>query len=190
MDPMKEKIYVAGHRGLVGSAILRALADRGHHQVVVRTRAEADLREHNAVVKVLDGERPSKVYVAAARVGGIQANSTFPAEFLRDNLLIQTNVIDASYRAGVQKLLFLGSSCIYPKHAPQPMGESCLLSGPLEPTNEWYAIAKIAGIKMCQAYRRQYGFNAISDADQPLWARRQLRPGDLARHSGADPEIL
>jgi GDP-L-fucose synthase len=170
---MKEKIYVAGHRGLVGSAILRALADRGHHQMIVRSRAEADLRERDAVVRVLDGERPSKVYVAAARVGGIHANSTFPAEFLRDNLLIQTNVIDASYRAGVQKLLFLGSSCIYPKNASQPMSESCLLSGPLEPTNEWYAIAKIAGIKMCQAYRRQYGFNAISAMPTNLYG-----PGD------------
>jgi GDP-L-fucose synthase len=113
------------------------------------------------------------VYVTAARVGGIHANSSFPAEFLRDNLLIQTNVIDASYRAGVRKLLFLGSSCIYPKHAPQPIGEGCLLSGPLEPTNEWYAIAKIAGIKMCQAYRRQYGFNAISAMPTNLYG-----PGD------------
>ena len=127
--------------------------------------------------------------MAAAKVGGIHANNSYPADFIRDNLAVQINVIDAAYRQGTRKLLFLGSSCIYPKHAPQPMNEDCLLTGPLEPTNEWYAIAKIAGIKMCQAYRRQYGFDAIcADADQPLRAGRQFRPRELARAAGADPQ--
>jgi GDP-L-fucose synthase len=156
------KIFVAGHRGLVGSALVRRLQSDGYQNLVLRSSAELDLRNQAAVESFFQSERPDYVFLAAAKVGGIQANNNFPADFLRDNLQIQSNVIDSAYRHGVTKLLFLGSSCIYPKHAPQPMPESCLLTGPLEPTNEWYAIAKIAGVKMCQAYRRQYGFNAIS----------------------------
>ena len=157
------KIYVAGHRGLVGGAVMRALAGQGHTNLLVRTHTELDLTEQSAVRSFFERERPDAVVMAAAHVGGIQANNTRPAEFIRDNLLIQDNVIDAAYRVGVAKFVFLGSSCIYPKMAPQPIKEDYLLTGrPLEPTNEWYAIAKIAGLKMCQAYRRQYGFNAIS----------------------------
>jgi len=158
------RIYVAGHRGLAGSAIVRALLARGHspQSLVLRTRSELDLTRQSDVEDFFKKERPEYVFLAAAKVGGIMANDSYPAEFIRDNLLIQSNVIDAAYRYGVKKLLFLGSSCIYPKHAPQPMREESLLTGSLEPTNEWYAIAKIAGIKMCQAYRRQYGFDAIS----------------------------
>lgn len=157
-----DSIYVAGHRGLVGSAILRRLQTDGYNRLITRSSRELDLRDQSAVNAFFLSERPNYVFLAAARVGGIFANSSRPAEFIRDNLQIQTNVIDAAYRHGAKKLLFLGSSCIYPKLAPQPMPESCLLTGPLEPTNEWYAIAKIAGLKMCQAYRDQYGFNAIS----------------------------
>lgn len=156
------KIYVAGHRGLVGSAITRALHARGYHHLVFRTRQELDLTDQLAVTEFFKTERPSHVFLAAAKVGGIHANNTYPADFIRDNLLIQNNVIDGAYRHGCQKLLFLGSSCIYPKLCPQPIKEEYLLTDPLEPTNEWYAIAKIAGIKMCQAYRKQYGFDAIS----------------------------
>ena len=156
------KIYVAGHRGLVGSAITRALQARGYHHLVLRTRQELDLTDQLAVTEFFKTERPSHVFLAAAKVGGIHANNTYPADFIRDNLLIQNNVIDGAYRHGCQKLLFLGSSCIYPKLCPQPIKEEYLLTDPLEPTNEWYAIAKIAGIKMCQAYRKQYGFDAIS----------------------------
>jgi GDP-L-fucose synthase len=156
------KIYVAGHRGLVGSAVVRALEAQGYRNLLVRTHQELDLTEQAAVRDFFNAERPDAVLMAAARVGGIQANNTRPAEFIRDNLLIQDNVIDAAYRAGVGKFVFLGSSCIYPKLAPQPIKEDYLLTGALEPTNEWYAIAKIAGVKMCQAYRREYGFNAIS----------------------------
>jgi len=156
------KIYVAGHRGLVGSAIVRKLQAEGYSNIVCRTSAELDLRQQRKVDDFFTSEQPEYVFLAAAKVGGIHANNIYPADFIRDNLQIQTNVIDAAYRNGVQKLEFLGSSCIYPKLAPQPLKEDYLLSGPLEPTNEWYAIAKIAGIKMCQAYRRQYGFNAIS----------------------------
>lgn len=166
-------IYVAGHNGLVGSAIVRALRQRGHERLLLRTSAQLDLRNQAAVSEFFERERPDHVFLAAARVGGIHANNSFPADFLRDNLQIQTNVIDSAYRAGVRKLLFLGSSCIYPKLAPQPMPEDCLLTGPLEPTNEWYAIAKIAGLKMCQAYRRQYGFNAITAMPTNLYG-----PGD------------
>lgn len=155
-------VYVAGHRGLVGSAIMRALGRAGYERVLVCTHDELDLTEQAAVRRFFDAERPDYVFLAAARVGGILANSTWPADFIRDNLLIATNVIDAAYRADVKKLAFLGSSCIYPKLAPQPIHEQDLLTGPLEPTNEWYAIAKIAGLKMCQAYRRQYDFPAIS----------------------------
>lgn len=156
------KIYIAGHRGLVGSAIIRALQVQGFDNLILRTSAELDLRNQAAVDAFFALERPEYVFLAAAKVGGIYANDTYPADFIRDNLQIQTNVIDAAYRNGVKRLLFLGSSCIYPKLAPQPMPENCLLTGELEPTNEWYAIAKIAGIKMCQAYHKQYGFDAIS----------------------------
>ena len=158
------KVYIAGHRGLVGSAIVRKLLAAGHapESLVLRTSSELDLRNQAAVDAFFAAERPEYVFLAAAKVGGIYANDTYPADFIRDNLQIQTNIIDAAYRNGVKRLLFLGSSCIYPKLAPQPMPESCLLTGELEPTNEWYAIAKIAGIKMCQAYHKQYGFDAIS----------------------------
>jgi GDP-L-fucose synthase len=167
------RIFVAGHRGLVGSAIVRRLRADGFTQLIERDSAELDLRNQAAVEAFFQSARPEYVFLAAARVGGILANDSYPAEFIRDNLQIQTNVIDAAHRSGASKLLFLGSSCIYPKHAPQPMPENCLLTGPLEPTNEWYAIAKIAGLKMCQAYRRQYGFNAITAMPTNLYG-----PGD------------
>ena len=156
------RIYIAGHRGLVGSAVVRRLRALGFNQLVTAERRDLDLTRQADVEHWFAAHRPEVVILAAARVGGIHANSTYAADFIRDNLAVQTNVIDAAYRHGTGKLTFLGSSCIYPKHAPQPMNEDSLLSGPLEPTNEWYAIAKIAGIKMCQAYRRQFGFNAIS----------------------------
>jgi GDP-L-fucose synthase len=165
--------FVAGHRGLVGSAIVRCLESRGVGTILSRSSAELDLRNQRAVEDFFAAERPARVFLAAAKVGGIHANETYAAEFIRDNLQIQTNVIDAAYRHGTQKLLFLGSSCIYPKFAPQPIPESSLLTGPLEATNQWYAIAKIAGLKMCQAYRRQYGFNAISAMPTNLYG-----PGD------------
>jgi len=155
------KIYVAGHRGLVGSALVRRLRAEGFENLLLRTSAELDLCNQAAVNEFFAAERPEYVFLAAARVGGILANNTQPAQFIAENLQIQTNVIDAAYRHRTRKLLFLGSSCIYPKFAPQPIPEDCLLAGALEPTNEWYSIAKIAGLKMCQAYRRQYGFNAI-----------------------------
>ena len=156
------RIYIAGHRGLVGSAITRRLQAEGATNLVLRTHAELDLIDQRAVDAFFAQEKPEYVFLAAAKVGGIHANNTYPAEFLRDNLAIQTNVIHSAWVHGVRKLCFLGSSCIYPKLAPQPLREESLLTGPLEPTNEWYAIAKIAGIKMAQAYRRQYGFDAIS----------------------------
>lgn len=159
---IEAKIYVAGHRGMVGSAISKRLNDLGYKNIVARTSKELDLTNQSAVNGFFKAEKPDYVFLSAAKVGGIFANDTYPAEFIRDNLLIQTNVIDAAYKNGVIKLLFLGSSCIYPKMASQPITEDQLLTGPLEPTNEWYAIAKIAGIKMCQAYRKQYDFNAIS----------------------------
>ena len=155
------RIYVAGHRGLVGSAIWRELHRRNFSRVIGRTHGELDLMDSAAVRRFYAAERPEYVFVAAAKVGGIMANHTKPADFLFQNLQIQNNVIEGAREAGVKKLLFLGSSCIYPKFAPQPIKEESLLTGPLEPTNEWYAIAKIAGIKMCQAYRRQYGSNFI-----------------------------
>lgn len=157
-----DSIFVAGHRGMVGSAIVRALRGAGFDNLIVRDRSALDLTRQDQVEQFFAQVRPAYVFLAAARVGGILANDSYPAEFLRDNLAIQTNVIDSAYRNGTTKLLFLGSSCIYPKLAPQPITEDSLLTGPLEPTNEWYAIAKIAGLKMCQAYRRQYGFNAIA----------------------------
>jgi GDP-L-fucose synthase len=158
----KARIYVAGHRGLVGSAICRRLEKQGHHHVIVRTHEELDLTRQEAVEAFFRDEHPEYVFLAAARVGGIGANSAYPADFIRDNLAIQGNVIQAAYESGVRKMLFLGSSCIYPRECPQPIKEEYLLTGPLEPTNEPYAVAKIAGIKMCQSFRRQYGFNAIS----------------------------
>lgn len=168
-----DSIFVAGHRGLVGSAIVRNLASQGYSRVLLKTRAELDLTDGAAVRSFFATDRPSYVFLAAAKVGGIHANNIYPAEFLQQNLLIQSNVIDAAYRNGCRKLLFLGSSCIYPKHAPQPIPESALLTGPLEPTNEWYAVAKIAGLKLAQAYRRQYGFDAITAMPTNLYG-----PGD------------
>ena len=156
------KIYVAGHRGLVGSAILRALEKQGFTNLITRTSSEVDLRDYNQTADFFAKEKPEYVFLAAAKVGGIQANNTYRAEFLYDNMMIQNNVIHQAYVNNVKKLLFLGSSCIYPKMAPQPLKEDSLLTGTLEPTNEPYAIAKIAGIKMCDAYRSQYNANFIS----------------------------
>jgi GDP-L-fucose synthase len=167
------RIFVAGHRGLVGSAIHRNLSEHGYTNLMVRNRSELDLTNQSAVDTFFASEKPEYVFLAAAKVGGILANSSYPAEFLRDNLAIESNVIEAAYRNGVKKLECLGSSCIYPKLAPQPIKEEYLLSGPLEPTNEWYAIAKIAGIKLAQAYWRQYGFRAISLMPTNLYG-----PGD------------
>jgi GDP-L-fucose synthase len=155
------RIFVAGHRGMVGAALMRRLA-RENVEIVTATRAEVDLRDAGAVRNFLEKQKPDAIVLAAAKVGGILANDTYPAEFLRDNLVIEANVIHEAHRAGINRLVFLGSSCIYPKFAPQPISEDALLTGPLEPTNEWYAIAKIAGIKLCQAYRRQYGRHYIS----------------------------
>ncbi len=167
------KIYVAGHRGLVGSAILRRLQAAGFTRLLTRTRSQLDLRDQAAVDAFFAAERPDYVFLAAAKVGGILANATYPAAFIYDNLEIQNHVIHAAHRYGTQKLLFLGSSCIYPRLAPQPLKEEYLLTGPLEETNQWYAIAKIAGIKMVQAYRRQYGFRGISLMPTNLYG-----PGD------------
>ena len=167
------RIYVAGHRGLAGAAIVRALRSNGYTNLLLRTHSELELTEGEAVDEFFRSEKPEYVFLAAARVGGILANSTYPADFLRDNLAIELNVIDASYRHAVKKLQFLGSSCIYPKLAVQPMREDALLTGPLEPTNDAYAIAKIAGIRLCQAYRQQYGFRAISLMPTNLYG-----PGD------------
>jgi GDP-L-fucose synthase len=162
MMDKSEKIFVAGHRGMVGSALIRRLESEGFSNLLVRDRSKLDLKNESAVTKFFAQEKPALVILAAAKVGGIKANSDFPVEFLLDNLRIQNNVIHAAYENGVRKLLFLGSSCIYPKFAPQPIPETALLSGPLEPTNEAYAVAKIAGIKLCQAYAREYGANFIS----------------------------
>ncbi len=162
MISKSEKIFVAGHRGMVGSALVRRLEAEGFKNLLTRDRSKLDLASESAVAKFFTEERPTIVIVAAAKVGGIKANNDFPVEFLLDNLLIQNNVIRSAYESGVRKLLFLGSSCIYPKFAPQPIPETSLLDGPLEPTNEAYAIAKIAGIKLCQAYNREYGANFIS----------------------------
>lgn len=167
------KIFVAGHRGLVGSAIRRCLQSQGYTNLVLRSRGDLDLRNQAAVQEFFAESRPEFVFLAAAKVGGILANLTYPANFLRDNLDIQTNVIDSAYRNGVNKLQFLGSSCIYPRLAPQPIREESMLTGELEPTNEWYAIAKIAGIKMAQAYKKQFGFNAIALMPTNLYG-----PGD------------
>src|SRR5258705_9914280 len=156
------KIYIAGHRGLVGSAIWRELERQGFKKLIGHSHKELDLTDANAVARFYAEEKPDYVFVAAAKVGGILANDQQPAEFLFENLQIQNNLIHGAFKAGVKKLLFLGSSCIYPKLAPQPLKEEYLLTGPLEPTNQWYAVAKIAGIKMCQAYRKQYGCDFIS----------------------------
>ncbi len=167
------KIFVAGHRGLVGAAIVRRLRAFGYENLVYRSHAELDLENSRAVFEFFAAERPAYVFLAAAKVGGILANDSFPADFIRNNLMIQLNVVESAYRTGVTKLMFLGSSCIYPKHAPQPIPESALLSGTLEPTNEAYAVAKIAGIRMCQAYNRQYGTNYVSVMPTNLYG-----PGD------------
>jgi GDP-L-fucose synthase len=167
------KIFIAGHRGMVGSAILRGLRAQGHSRFVLRTRTECDLTNQRAVMDLFAKERPDEVYLAAARVGGIHANNTYPAEFIYSNLMVQANVIHAAYLHGVKRLLFLGSSCIYPRLAQQPMAEDALLTGELEPTNEPYAIAKIAGIKMCESYNRQYGTDFRSVMPTNLYG-----PGD------------
>lgn len=167
------KIYVAGHNGLVGGAIVRALKRAHFSRLILRSHAELNLCEQAKVRDFFREERPEYVFLAAAKVGGIHANATYPAEFIHDNMLIEANVIDAAYRNGCRKLLFLGSSCIYPKFAPQPIPEEALLTGPLEPTNDCYALAKISGIRMAQAYRQQYGFDAISAMPTNLYG-----PGD------------
>jgi GDP-L-fucose synthase len=158
----EDRIFVAGHRGMAGSAISRALQRAGYPNLLMASRAELDLEDGPAVQRWFAEHQPTVVVLAAAKVGGIQANNTYPADFLLDNLKIQTNVIETAWRSGVRRLLFLGSSCIYPKFAEQPIREEALLTGLLEPTNEWYAIAKITGIKLCEALRRQHGFDAIS----------------------------
>jgi GDP-L-fucose synthase len=166
-------IYVAGHRGMVGSAIVRALQAAGHQHILTRRHAELDLTDQAAVAAFFEAARPAQVYLAAAKVGGIHANDTYPADFIYDNLLIEANIIHAAWRSGVERLLFLGSSCIYPRLAPQPMPEAALLTGPLEPTNEPYAIAKIAGIKLCESYNRQHGTDYRSVMPTNLYG-----PGD------------
>jgi len=195
------KIYVAGHRGLVGGAILRRLQQAGFSNLLCRSLGQLDLRDQAAVARLFRRERPDYVFLAAARVGGIRANNTFPAQFIYDNLMIESNIIHQAYLHGVQKLLFLGSSCIYPKFAPQPMKEASLLDGKLEPTNQPYAVAKIAGIEMCQAYNRQYGTCFISAMPTNLYGPRDnfdlldshvipalIRRFHAARVSGA-PEV-
>jgi GDP-L-fucose synthase len=167
------KVYVAGHRGMVGSAIVRALGKRGYRDIVTRTHAELDLADQQAVRDFFSREKPDHVVLAAAKVGGIHANDTYPAEFIYENLMMEANVVHEAHRAGVKKLLFLGSSCIYPVRAPQPMREDALLTGTLEPTNEPYAIAKIAGIKLCESYNRQYGVDYRSVMPTNLYG-----PGD------------
>lgn len=181
------RIFVAGHQGLVGSAICRRLTGDGFSNLLLRTRDELDLRNQQAVDGFFAVEKPEYVFLAAAKVGGILANSTYPARFIRDNLALQTNIIHSAWKHGAQKLLFLGSSCVYPRLAPQPIREESLLTGALEPTNEWYAVAKIAGLKMAQAYRKQYGFNAISVMPTNLYG-----PGDNfdAQNSHVLPALL
>ncbi|MHB0999820.1 MAG: GDP-L-fucose synthase [Armatimonadota bacterium] len=169
----QDKVFVAGHKGLVGSAIYRKLTSNGYVNILTRSHKELDLTVQSDVDAFFRSEKPNYIFLSAAKVGGIKANSTFPAEFINENLLIQTNVIDAAYRSGATKLLFLGSSCIYPKLAPQPIKEEYLLTGLLEPTNDAYAIAKIAGMKMCDAYKFQYGFNTVSLMPTNLYG-----PGD------------
>jgi GDP-L-fucose synthase len=184
---LDSRIYVAGHRGLVGSAIVRRLQADGATNLILRAHDELDLVDQAAVKAFFATERPEYVFLAAAKVGGIHANSNYPAEFIHDNLAIQTNVIHNAWKHGAKKLLFLGSSCIYPRDSPQPIKEEYLLTGPLEPTNEWYAVAKIAGLKMCQAYRQQYGFNAICAMPTNLYG-----PGDNydAENSHVVPALI
>ena len=197
------RIYVAGHRGLAGSAIVRNLQSRGHANLLLRTHAELELTDERAVRDFFDAERPEYVFLAAAKVGGITANNTYPAEFIRDNLAIQTNVIHTAWQCGVKRLLFLGSSCIYPKLAPQPLREASLLTGPLEPTNRPYALAKIAGIEMCWSYNRQYGTRFLAAMPTNLYGpgdnyhaqNSHVIPGLLrrfhaARTSGADKVVV
>lgn len=181
------RIYIAGHRGLVGSALLRTLRDKDYTHFVTRTHAELDLTDQTAVEDFFAAEAPDYVFLAAARVGGIHANNTYPAEFIRDNLAIQTNIIHAAYKNNVRRLLFLGSSCIYPKLAPQPLEEEHLLTGPLEPTNRPYALAKIAGIEMCWAYNRQYGTQYLAAMPTNLYG-----PGDNyhAENSHVIPALI
>lgn len=184
---LTDKIYVAGHNGLVGSAILRLLSKKGYTNIITRTSEELDLRDQKQVSDFFENEQPAYVFLAAAKVGGILANQTYPADFIFDNLNIQSNVIHSAYKWGVEKLLFLGSSCIYPKNAPQPIEEGYLMTGFLEPTNDAYAIAKIAGIKMCQAYHRQYGSRFISVMPTNLYG-----PGDNynLQHAHVLPALL
>jgi GDP-L-fucose synthase len=170
---LESRVFVAGHRGLVGSAIVRGLKASGYTNLLLKSRSELDLLSTADVTEFFALEKPEYVFLAAAKVGGIYANNTYPADFIRDNLIIQTNIIEASRQAGVKRLLFLGSSCIYPKFAPQPMPESCLLTGPLEPTNRPYALAKIAGIEMCWSYNRQYGTRYLAAMPTNLYG-----PGD------------
>jgi len=182
-----DKIFIAGHRGLVGSAITRKLNQEGYNNIVVRTKQELDLRDQVAVRAFFEKEKPDYVFLAAAKVGGINWNWTHPADFIYDNLAIQTNVIDSAYRNGCKKLLFLGSACIYPKVTPQPIKEEYLLTAPLEPTNEGYALAKISGLRMCEYYRRQHGFNAISCMPANLYG-----PNDnfIPEHGHVIPGII
>jgi len=181
------KIYVAGHKGLVGSAIVRKLKEEGYTNLILRTKTELDLRDQRAVKNFFSIELPEYVILSAAKVGGILWNSTNPAEFIYDNLIIQTNVIDAAYRSGAKKLLFLGSACIYPKITPQPIKEEYLLTAPLEPSNEGYALAKIAGLRMCEYYRRQYGFNAISCMPANLYG---VNDNFIPEHGHVIPGII
>jgi len=181
------KIYVAGHKGLVGSAIVRKLKEEGYTNLILRTKAELDLRDQRAVKNFFSIELPEYVILSAAKVGGISWNSTNPAEFIYDNLIIQTNVIDAAYRSGAKKLLFLGSACIYPKITPQPIKEEYLLTASLEPSNEGYALAKIAGLRMCEYYRRQYGFNAISCMPANLYG---VNDNFIPEHGHVIPGII
>jgi GDP-L-fucose synthase len=169
----QSRIYVAGHRGLVGSAIVRALIESGFNELIVRSRTELDLTKADEVIRFFERERPDYVFLAAAKVGGILANDTYPADFIRENLAIESNVIDASYRSGAKRLLFLGSSCIYPKLCPQPIKEEYLLTGPLEPTNRAYALAKIAGVEMCWSYNRQHGTQFLAAMPTNIYG-----PGD------------
>jgi len=197
------KVFVAGHRGLVGAAIVRALCDRGCDNIVTRTRDELDLTNAAAVDRFFEQERPDHVYLAAAKVGGIHANNSYPAEFIRDNLQIQNNLINASHKQNAEKVIFLGSSCIYPKLADQPLKEEYLLTGPLEPTNQWYAVAKIAGIKLIEALRRQHNRNYVSLMPTNLYGPRDnfdletshvlpamIRKFDDARENGHTPVPL
>ena len=181
------KIYVAGHRGLVGSAIVRKLQEEGYTNLILRTKSELDLRDQRAVKNFFSTELPEYVILCAAKVGGINWNWTNPAEFIYDNLIIQSNVIDAAYRSGAKKLLFLGSACIYPKITPQPIKEEYLLTAPLEPSNEGYALAKIAGLRMCEYYRRQYDFNAISCMPANLYG---INDNFIPEHGHVIPGII